>query len=296
MITTEKLEKRFGRVEALYDLNLDVPQGAIYGLVGPNGAGKTTAIKIFMNILVPSSGRAEILGMDSRAIAGDAFCSIGYVSENQELPTWMTVDAFLSYLRPFYPTWDLELEKQLVRQFDLPRDRRLKNLSRGMKMKAALAGALAYRPKLIVLDEPFSGLDPLVRDELCEALLERAGESTIFISSHDLAEIESFASHIGYLEQGQLCFSEEMGTLADRFREVELTLDKPTPLLEKWPKTWMRVETSGTVARFVESQFDSARTNADIQHVFGGVLNATFSPMSLRSIFLTMARNGRRSS
>ena len=219
---TDNLVKKFRRVEALNGLNLDVPEGAVYALVGPNGAGKTTAIKIPMNIFGPTSGRAEVLGVESARIAGRAFTAIGYVSENQELPEWMRVGTFLDYLRPFYPSWDRALEDELIRQFDLPRDRKLGNLSRGMRMKAALASSLVYHPKLIVLDEPFTGLDPLVRDELIQGLLERAEESTIFVSSHDLAEIESFASHVGYLEQGRLRFSEELAQLAQRFREVQV--------------------------------------------------------------------------
>ena len=170
-----------------------------------------------MNIFGPTSGRAEVMGVESARIAGRAFTSIGYVSENQDLPESMRVGALLEYLRPFYPSWDRALEDDLIRQFDLPRDRKLRNLSRGMKMKAALASALAYHPKLIVLDEPFTGLDPLVRDELIQGLLERAEEATILVSSHDLAEIESFASHVGYMEQGRLRFSEELAQLVERF-------------------------------------------------------------------------------
>src|SRR5579863_7077273 len=117
-IRTEELRKKFRRVEAVGGLNLEVPGGAIYALVGPNGAGKTTTIKILMNIFQATTGRAEVLGMDSRRIAGRAFESIGYMSENQELPGWMRVDYFLSYLRPFYPTWDRDLEKELVKSFD----------------------------------------------------------------------------------------------------------------------------------------------------------------------------------
>jgi ABC-2 type transport system ATP-binding protein len=205
-IRTENLSKKFRRVDALSGLNLDVPEGAIYALVGPNGAGKTTAIKILMNIFGPTDGSATVLGMDSTRIAGRALTAIGYVSENQDMPGWMRVDSFLAYLRQFYPSWDRDLEDELVRKFALPLDRKLKQLSRGMRMKAALASSLAYHPKLIVLDEPFSGLDPLVRDELIEGMLERASETTILISSHDLAEVETFASHVGYLEQGRLQF------------------------------------------------------------------------------------------
>lgn len=130
-IQTQALTKRFGRVHALDGLDFSVPQGAIQALVGPNGAGKTTLIKILMNIFRASTGTASVLGIDSRRISGRAFSSIGYVSENQHLPPWMRVGAFLEYLRPFYPTWDTQLEAQLVQKFDLPLDRKLKHLSRG---------------------------------------------------------------------------------------------------------------------------------------------------------------------
>lgn len=292
-IRTENLTKQFRRVAALSGLNLDVPEGAIFAFIGPNGAGKTTAIKILMNILKPTSGRAQVLGVDSTQIAGAMFTSIGYVSENQEQPEWMRVDGFMSYLRAFYPSWDRDLENRLVKQFELPLERKLKHLSRGMRMKVALASSLAYRPKVIVLDEPFSGLDPLVRDELIEGLLERASEATIFVSSHDLAEVESFASHVGYLEQGRLRFSEELVALAARFREVELTFDDNPSMPEKWPQTWMRPDSSAAVIRFVESRFDPDRTKAEIRNLFGETRNVTFTSMSLRTIFLVMAKSGR---
>jgi ABC-2 type transport system ATP-binding protein len=294
-IRTEHLGKKFGRIDALGDLNLDVPTGAIYALVGPNGAGKTTSIKILMNIFPATCGRAEILGADSSELAGQSFTSIGYVSENQQLPDWMQVDDFFAYLRPFYPSWDRDLENALVRQFQLPLDRKLGKLSRGMRIKAALASSLAYRPKLIVLDEPFGGLDPLVRDEVVEGLLEIAPESTIFVSSHDLAEIENLASHVGYLEQGHLRISEEMTTLSERFREVELTLDEPSTPRQDLPTTWMHVNSSAAVLRFIETRFDEERTTAEIRRSFGNVRHVTFIPMSLRSIFLTMAKAGRGS-
>jgi len=292
-IQTDHLVKKFRRVEALQGLNLTVPPGAVYALVGPNGAGKTTAIKILMNIIRASSGHAQVLGLDSSLIKGRQFESIGYMSENQQLPEWMTVRLFLDYLQPFYPTWDTSLENELVKQLDLPLDRKLTHLSRGMKMKAALASALAYHPKLIVLDEPFTGLDPLVRDELIQSLLDRAEEATIFVSSHDLAEIESFASHVGYLEQGRLRFSEELASLSQRFREVELTFDAPPPLPLQAPEGWLQMSASAAVIRFIDSRFETERTGADIRKVFGQPRNVEFSPMSLRSIFLAMAKSRR---
>jgi len=292
-IHTENLSKRFKKVEALRNLNLTVPDGAVYALVGPNGAGKTTAIKILMNIFGATFGRAEVLGIDSTRLRGRLLSSIGYVSENQEVPDWMRVGAFFAYLRPFYPAWDRDLEKELVRQFDLPLDRKLRDLSRGMRMKAALASSLAYHPKLIVLDEPFTGLDPLVRDELIQGLIDRAEESTILISSHDLAEVETFASHVGYLETGQLRFSEELTSLVDRFRDAELTFETPPALPKAAPETWLQLSASAAVIRFIESRFDPEKTNRQIRDVFGETRDVTFTPMSLRSIFLAMAKAGR---
>jgi len=293
MIAATDLVKRFRSVRVLDHLNLTVPQGSVFGLAGPNGAGKTTTIKILMNILRPDSGQATVLGVDSRALGPETLANIGYVSENQELPEWMTVKYLLAYLKPFYPSWDDQRAAQLIRQFDLPLDRQLRHLSRGMRMKAALAGSLAYRPPLLIMDEPFSGLDPLVREELIEGLLESAGETTILISSHDLGEIESFASHIGYLDRGRLQFSEEMASLTARFREVEVMVDSP-PLLpfdRPWPANWLRPETAPALVRFVETHFDPERTTAEIRRLFGDVRNISATPMPLRAIFVTLARD-----
>jgi ABC-2 type transport system ATP-binding protein len=291
VIQTHNLSRSYGRTAALQGLDLTVPTNAIYALVGPNGAGKTTIIKLLMNILRPTSGSAQVLGHSSANVAGAVFTHIGYVSENQELPEWMTVSYFLDYLRPFYPTWDVALEQHLLRQFDLPLDRKIKNLSRGMKMKVALASVLAYRPELIVLDEPFSGLDPLVRDELIEGLLERAPETTIVLSSHDLAEIEYFATHVGYLDRGRLLFSEEMTTLSDRFREVEITLNNPQPLPATMPSTWLQPQATGTVIRFTHTEAANGGAATELAQVFPDARDITLTPMTLRSIFLAIAKS-----
>jgi ABC-2 type transport system ATP-binding protein len=292
-IRTYDLSKRFRRTVVLDGLELDVPEGSIYGLVGPNGAGKTTTIKVLMNILQAARGRSEVLGIDSRRLSPREFAQIGYVSENQDMPDWMTVEYFLEYLSNFYPSWDAALASELVRQLELPRDRRLRHLSCGMRMKAALASSLAYRPRLIVLDEPFTGLDALVRDELIQGLLARAEGSTILISSHDLAEIESFASHIGYLELGRLRFSEELDTLSARFREVVLTFGAPPVLPQDWPGSWIQPETAAAVLRFVDTRFDPDRTPEEIRSRFPGLRDMAVNAMPLRSIFVTLAKSSR---
>ena len=208
------------------------------------------------------------------------------------MPGWMTVEYLLKYLKPFYPTWDDARAAELLRQFDLPRQRQVRHLSRGMWMKTAFASSLAYRPSLMVLDEPFSGLDPLVREDLIEGLVESAEETTIFISSHDLADIESFASHIGYLDRGRLQFSEEMTSLTARFREVEVVVDPPAPVVEsQWPVHWLRPETTPPLVRFVDTRFDPERTNGEIRRLFGEVCRISVHPMPLRAIFVTLARS-----
>ena len=293
-IATHSLTRTYGALTALKDVTLSVDPGSVYALVGPNGAGKTTLIQLLMNLQPASAGTAEVLGVPMGEIRGAALNRIGYVSESQELPEWMTVGELLDYLRPFYPTWDRELEQQLLRDFALPRERKLKQLSRGMRMKAAFAGALSFRPALLVLDEPFSGLDPLVRDELIQGLLDRIGETTLFLSSHDLAEIESFASHVGYLEEGSLLFSEEMTTLSNRFRQVEFQVDPASETPAKFPDAWMEVERSGALVRFTHSAFVSeAEAQAQIVMLFPTAGDAEFAPMSLRSIFLANARTHR---
>lgn len=290
VIQSDQLTKRYRRLTALENVSFTVPEGALYALVGQNGAGKTTTIKLFMNLIPATHGTSTVLGADSRNIRSNSYTRIGYVSENQEIPEWMKVGALLEYLRDFYPSWDLALEQTLVKQFDLPLDRKIKALSRGMKMKLALASALAFHPRLIVLDEPFGGLDPLVRDQLIESLLERASESTVFISSHDLAEIESFASNVGYLESGKLLFSEEMSSLASRFREVEITTQSGNTLPSPLPASWLQPKSSGALIRFVDSQFDEQRTPSDIHRLFSNVTDIQYRALSLRAIFLAMAR------
>ena len=290
MIRTRDLSKRYARTEALHGLTLEVPAGSVFALIGPNGAGKSTAIKTIMNIFEPSSGSAEVLGVDSRSLGAAQLAEIGYVSENQQIPEWMTVETFLSYCRAFYPGWcDSDLA-QLIAGYELPLGRRIRQLSRGMRVKTALAASLAYRPRLIVLDEPFSGLDILVREQLIESIVERTPEATVFLASHDLAEIESFATHVGYLQEGRLQFVEEMTALTERFREIEITLDAPAALPPGLPLHWWNAEQSGVVARFIDSQYDSARTDAEVKARFSRVRDVAVRGLSLRAIFLALAR------
>jgi ABC-2 type transport system ATP-binding protein len=294
ILQTFDLSKRFRNTTVLDHLNLSVAEGSVYGLLGQNGAGETTAIKILMNIIQASDGRAEIFGRNSRRLSPEDFRQIGYVSENQEQPEWMTVEYFMRYLSGFYPTWDPTWANELLLQFDLPLDRKLRNLSRGMRMKVSLASSLAYRPRLLVLDEPFTGLDALVRDQLIQGLLESIEGATVLISSHDLSEIESFSSHVGYLDNGRLLFSEEMDSLTARFREIEITREGPLQPLSAWPVNWVNAEHIGAVTRFVDTSFQASRSLSEVQQIFDGAKQVSVNPMPLRAIFVTLAKTRRK--
>jgi ABC-2 type transport system ATP-binding protein len=157
----------------------------------------------------------------------------------------------------------------------------------------ALMCALPYRPKLLILDEPFSGLDPLVRDEFMEGLLEQAGDMTILISSHELGEIDGVATHVAFLDEGKLLFQESMSDLTGRFREVHVTLEaeavRPTPA----PNEWMQIRTIGNVLTFVDTRFDESGLSERIRSRIEGVRGIDAQPMALRSIFTTLARAAR---
>jgi len=295
MIQAHKLSKKFGRHDAVRDLSFAVPEGSAFALIGANGAGKTTTIKILMNILHASGGMAEVLGVDSRRLSPRELAQIGYVSENQDMPPRMRVDEFIAYLRPFYPTWDAALEKTLLRQLRLPPERRIRDLSHGMRMKMALACALPFRPRLLVLDEPFSGLDPLVRDEFMESLLHQAGEMTILISSHELGEIDGVATHLAFLDEGRLLFQESMTDVIARFREVRVTLDREPAVATHAPSDWLQLRTLGNVVSFVDTQFSEAGLGERVKALLPGVRDIDTQPMGLRSIFTALARTARES-
>lgn len=291
IVETENLTRRFGRMEAVHDLKLVVPRGSVFALLGSNGAGKTTTLKLLMNLLTPTAGFARVLGVDSRKLGEREFAQIGYVSENQQLPVWMTARQLLDYCRPFYPTWDRELEATLLKQFALPESRKLAQLSRGMLMKAALLSSLAYRPRLLVLDEPFSGLDALVRDEFIRGVLEVSalGEWTVLVSSHDIEEVERLADHVALLGAGRLRLSEPTESLQRRFRRVEVTGAAESVAAAAG---WLEWERAGALTRFIEPGYAGEATERDWRERFAGArVNA--QPMTLREIFMVLARADR---
>jgi ABC-2 type transport system ATP-binding protein len=295
IVEAHHVAKRFGHFEAIEDLSLSVPEGAVFALIGSNGTGKTTTIRMLMNILRPDRGDITVLGTPSRRLAPRDFQRIGYVSESQRLPDALTLAQYFRYLRSLYPEWDPALETQLCREFELPPTRRIKHLSHGMRMKTLLVGALAYRPKLLVLDEPLSGLDTLVRDEVVNGLLQQAADTTILISSHELSEIESFTTHVAFLQNGRLLLQEGIENLQARFRAVSVTLSAVKTLPQPLPAGWLLPEIEGHRLRFIAADYeDDPSLYAQLARHFGAVRMET-EPMPLRAVANALMQQRKRS-
>jgi len=289
MIRTNHLEKRFGSVGALRGVSLTVAEGSATALIGANGAGKSTLIRILMNLYGPARGSATVLGVDSRRLSPRELAQIGYVAESQEIPPQFTVAGYLEYLRPFYPNWDRDLEASLLARFRLPGDRAIGDLSHGMRMKMGLLCALPFHPKLLILDEPLNGLDPMTRDDLIEGMLSNAEGVTILISSQEVSEIENLITHLAMLDDGRLVLDEPVEALAGRFREVRVTLDREAVLPTSPDPAWLQLQASGNVLSFVDCEFSETRMEL-VKKYFGEARRMEAQPMGLRSIFTALAR------
>jgi ABC-2 type transport system ATP-binding protein len=296
-IETRELTRRFGRIEAVRRLSLRVPAGSVFALLGPNGAGKTTTLKLLMNLLRATHGTATVLGTDTRQLDPRQFQRIGYVSENQRLPGWMTPGELFDYCRPFYPAWDDALRRRLESDLALEGRTPLRTLSRGTRMKAALLASLAYRPDLVVLDEPFTGLDPVVRDELIRGLLDASGDrpSTVLISSHDIDDVERLADWVGFMSAGDLQFAQPVSALLARFRLVEVVPRDDTPARMPANPRWLPQGTAGRTLRFVDTEHDQSAAAERFAAAFPGCDVKTLA-LPLREIFITLARASSRAS
>ncbi len=209
VIAVRELTRRFGEKTALDAVSLSLPRGAVYGLVGANGAGKTTLIKHILGLLRAESGSVRIFGLDPVADPVAVLSRIGYLSEENDLPGWMRVDELIRYSRAFYKNWDDGYAEELRKSFALDPSAQVKDLSKGQRSRAGLLIALAYRPELLVLDEPSSGLDPIVRRDILGAVMRTIADQgrTVLFSSHLLDEVEQVADHVTMIRQGTIVMS-----------------------------------------------------------------------------------------
>jgi ABC-2 type transport system ATP-binding protein len=197
-----------------------MPRGAVYGLVGANGAGKTTLIKHILGLLRAQTGSVRVFGLDPVADPVGVLSRIGYLSEENDLPGWMRIDELIRYSRAFYPAWDDDYAEELRRSFALEPAAKIRTLSKGQKARAGLLVALSYRPDLLVLDEPSSGLDPIVRRDILGAIIRTiAGEGrTVLFSSHLLEEVEQVADHVTMIDHGRIVLSAPLEAIRDMHR------------------------------------------------------------------------------
>jgi len=295
-INVQDLRLSFQNFEVLRGLNLKVSRGSAMALLGENGAGKTSSLRSLVNIYQADSGSGHILGHELGYDDPDLFQKIGYVSENQDLPFHWTMTQFLKYLRPQYPTWDQDFCETLLEEFELPMNRKIGNFSRGMMMKASLVSSMAYHPELLILDEPFSGLDVLVREELIDAILELmdGGDWTILLSSHDVHEVERLCDSVTVLDQGQAVISESLEALQARFRRWNIHCREATEATN-FPPDWLLVEQlSEHNWSFVETQHESSLSREKIAKIFGPLDGEESHALSLKEIYLTLAKQKKR--
>jgi ABC-2 type transport system ATP-binding protein len=237
IIETRGLTRRYGRLEAVHDMNLSVPAGCCYGFFGRNGAGKTTTIKCLLNLLRPQAGTVRVFGMDPGRDEVAVKSRLAYVPDLVAFYPWMTVRDTLEYFASFRAHWNRDLETDLLQRFGLALDQKADSLSRGQKTQLALVTAVCPEPELLVLDEPTSGLDPIVRREFIETVIGayQSGDTerrTVFVSTHLISEFEGLIDQFTIIEQGRELLTMDADGARERFRKIRARLPEIPDQLE----------------------------------------------------------------
>lgn len=287
IVEAADLRKRYGGVEALCGLNLEVPAGSMFGFLGRNGAGKTTTIKVLMGMARPTAGRARVFGLAADVSDGSVEIRrrTGFVSEEKDLYELMTVDEIIRFTAAFYPRWRKDLEQRYRRAFELPPDRKVKALSRGTRTKLALLLALCRGAELLILDEPTSGLDPAVAEEVLQALVSHVAreEMTVFFSSHHIAEVDQIADRIAIVDRGRTVMSGALDDLRERCHRIQLVFDGEAPDRAFRAPGVRRVRRSGRVLTVVST----AGADAVLEEARAlEPVSVDVSPLTLKEIFL----------
>ena len=224
VVDVTHLSRRFGANEALRDVTVSVRRGSVFGLVGENGAGKSTLLKHLLGLWRARTGTVRVFGRDPVTDPVSVLGRIGYLSEQPDLPGWMRVADLLRYTRAFYPRWDAKYAEQLREQFELNPEARIRTLSKGQRARLGLIAAEAHRPELLILDEPSSGLDPVVRRDILEAIIRTVIDEgrTVIFSSHLLDEVERVSDDVAMLHRGSLRFCAPLSEIQTGHRRISL--------------------------------------------------------------------------
>ncbi|MEN5169374.1 ABC transporter ATP-binding protein [Brevundimonas pondensis] len=224
-VATRVLSKLYGRSTALKDVDLRVPQGAVYMLAGENGAGKSTLLRLLLNLEQPTSGRAEVTGLATDRHGARVRARVGYVPEGFGMgPRWMTVERWLAERTVYYPAWDAGYADALCRRLDIDVSRRIGQLSKGQTRRAQIVAALAHRPPLLLLDEPSDGLDPAARDTVLELVSDHLSQTgcTILVSTHLIYELDALVDQVGVLSHGRLTTQAPRDALRDTVKAYRI--------------------------------------------------------------------------
>ena len=259
VIELSGVTKSFGKKPVLRGVDLRVPPGQTFAFLGRNGAGKTTTIRMLLGLLKPDAGVVRVLGLDPATAGVEIRRRVGYVAEDPVLFGWMRVRQLISFMAPFYPTWDSAWAKQLAERFELPMDTRFKHLSKGQGVRVALLLALAHRPELVILDDPTLGLDPIMRKEFLRDLVTylQAERVSVFFSSHLLYEIEPVADSIVILDHGKVIRQGPTEQLREQVKRLIAPLEAE-PLLRSLPGL-LDISTSGRQVSAVVGDIAGAR-------------------------------------
>ena len=291
VIETHQLCKSYKSQPALRGLDLQVPAGSIFGFLGRNGAGKTTTIKALMGLLRADAGSAHVFGVpvtDADSAAG-VRRRIGFVTEDKELYPYMTVEQIIRFTRPFFPKWRRDLEQRYLEMFELPKARKIPDLSKGMRSKLMLLLAICRGAELLILDEPTDGLDPAATEDVLRELVAIAASSgiTIFFSSHQLSEVELIADHVGIVDHGRMVATGCLDDMKARYQRVQVVFENEMELPVRWPEGAESVLQEGRAVSILCSH------NADaIVEQARSIPGATVErfPVTLKEIFLEHVR------
>jgi ABC-2 type transport system ATP-binding protein len=289
VVAVSHLSRRFGNKEALHDVSVTVRRGSVFGLVGENGAGKSTLLKHLLGLWRAETGTVRVFGKDPVTDPVSVLERIGYLSEQPDLPGWMRVKDLLRYTQAFYPGWDATYAEQLREQFALDPGARIRTLSKGQHARLGLIAAEAHRPQLLILDEPSSGLDPIVRRDILEAIIRTVTDEgrTVIFSSHLLDEVERVSDHLAMLHRGTLRFCAPLAEVQARHRRISLQFERPRAEPPNVPGA-IRVDGAGREWTVI---CDAGRIHASAmaQHLGATLVDDTAA--SLDEIFVAHATN-----